>query len=324
MLTLADAPPALLRTFAILLGLVWGSFLNVVIYRSPRGMSVVRPSSRCPTCGTPIAPWRNLPVVSYLVLRGRTACCRTKMSPRYPLVEAIGGLLAWAIVEQIVFRMPPGTSLARASAVFVIDFTVALALVAAAFIDLEHLYVPDLVSIGGTVLGVATCSLRGGPTLRDSLLGALVGFAVVWLPFSVLYRALRGRTGMGLGDAKLVMLAGAWFGWIGAVFVLLAGAVQGTLAAIAMLLVHGRIDEPEAVRAEKEQTARELSVMSAEERAAAEAELEGDPLYEDLPDGFGQARMAFGPFLVLGTLEYLLVGDTLVARFWHWLLVPSF
>src|SRR5579871_5674931 len=134
-MVLADFPPWFLRAFGIAMGLLWGSFLNVVIYRVPRGMSVVRPPSHCPGCGKPIAPYDNIPIVSYLLLRGRARCCGARMSPRYPLVEAIGGALAWAIVERCVLVLPPGTSFARAAAVFAADFAVSLGLVAAAFID---------------------------------------------------------------------------------------------------------------------------------------------------------------------------------------------
>ena len=103
---LADAPLWFLRTFAIAFGLIWGSFLNVVIYRVPRDMSVVRPGSHCPACGKPIAGYYNVPVLSYVLLRGRAACCGAKMSPRYPLVELLGGALSLAIIEVIVRPMP--------------------------------------------------------------------------------------------------------------------------------------------------------------------------------------------------------------------------
>src|SRR6478672_13477346 len=91
-------------TFAF--GLLWGSFLNVVIYRVPRELSVVRPASRCPGCGTPIAGYDNIPVLSYIILRGRARCCGVRMSPRYPLVELIGGALSLAILELVVLQMP--------------------------------------------------------------------------------------------------------------------------------------------------------------------------------------------------------------------------
>ncbi|WP_438012074.1 prepilin peptidase [Sorangium sp. So ce321] len=316
---LADLPPWFLRAFALCFGLLWGSFLNVVIYRVPRELSVVHPGSRCPACGTPIRAFDNIPVLGYLLLRGRARCCGAAVSPRYPLVEAAGGVLSLAIVEIILLGLPGTTPILRALAMYIADLALALGLLAATFIDLEHMYIPDGITIGGAVLGVATASLRS-MGFADALLGAAVGFAVVWLPFVVIYPRIRGgRVGMGLGDAKLLMLAGAWFGWGGALFVLGAGAVQGSLVAIAMLLLRGSIEEPEAVRLEREQIRAELAEMSPEERASAEEELAQDPLAEEPGEGFGQARIAFGPFLALATLEYLLVGRDVLDAYFSWI-----
>lgn len=318
-MTLEDFPLWFLRAFALALGLVWGSFLNVVIYRSPRGMSVVRPASHCPACGAPIRAWQNLPVLGYLILRGRARCCKAKLSPRYPIVEAIGGLLSLAIVELIIFRMPGATSIGRAFVIYTADFALVLALVAAAFIDHEHMYVPDTVTFGGAALGVATSSFREMSFL-DALIGAAAGFLIVWLPFDVLYRLIRGRVGMALGDAKLVMVAGAWFGWSGALFVLCAGAIQGTIVAIGTLLVRGKIEEPEAVQREREEIRAELAAMSPEEREEAERELAQDPLFAHEPaEGVGMARMAFGPLLVIAILERLLFGQDLSGLWERWL-----
>ncbi|WP_437779657.1 prepilin peptidase [Sorangium sp. So ce1097] len=316
---LADLPPWFLRAFALCFGLLWGSFLNVVIHRVPRELSVVRPGSRCPACGTPIRAYDNIPVLSYLLLRGRARCCGAPVSPRYPLVEAAGGVLSLAIVEIAILRLPATTPALHALATYTADLALALGLLAATFIDLEHMYIPDAITIGGAVLGVGTASLRS-MGFTDALLGAAVGFAVVWLPFVVIYPRLRGgRVGMGLGDAKLLMLAGAWFGWGGALFVLGAGAVQGSIVAISMLLVRGNIEEPEAVRLEREQIRAELAAMSPEERAAAEEELARDPLAEEPGEGFGQARIAFGPFLALATLEFLLVGRDVLDAYFSWI-----
>src|SRR5262249_19807359 len=102
--SLADFPPWFLIVFAVALGLVLGSFLNVVIHRLPRGESLAFPGSHCPHCGQPIKPRDNVPVLSYLVLLGRSRCCKTPISPRYPLVEAIGGLVAWAVMRSIVLE----------------------------------------------------------------------------------------------------------------------------------------------------------------------------------------------------------------------------
>ena len=303
---LREVPPVLVRTYAISLGLMFGSFLNVVIYRVPRNMSVVRPRSHCPACGAPIAFYDNIPILSYAWLRGRARCCNARVSPRYLFVELLGGLLAWAIVESIVLQLPADTSIVRALAVFVSDFALALGLTAAAFIDLEHMYIPDSITVGGAIVGLVTASLRGN-TFTEALVGAIAGFAMVWVPFSLVYRVVRGRTGMGMGDAKLVALAGAWFGWVGAMFALFAGAVQGTVGALGILLIRGRIDEPAAVREEKQQVLQELDQMRPEERDAALEALARDPLYEPNAPGIGRARIAFGPFLVLAILEYLLV-----------------
>lgn len=309
-MTLAELPPWFLRTFGFVHGLLWGSFLNVVIYRVPREMSVVRPRSACPACGKPIAGWDNIPVLSYVILRGKTRCCGTKLSPRYPLVELIGGLLSLAIVEVIVRKLPLDTSAVRALAIYVADFGLAMGLVAAAFIDAEHMLLPDTITIGGAILGIGTASFRD-MTYLDAAIGAALGFVGVWLPFVVGYKALRGRSGMGLGDAKLLMLAGAWFGWPGAIFVFFAGAFQGTVAALAIYLVRGKIDEPEAVRADRE----ELEKAAAEGDEEAKQILEEDPLGKAPGEGLFAARMPFGPFLCLAALEYLFVGSWVLERY---------
>jgi leader peptidase (prepilin peptidase)/N-methyltransferase len=223
-------PLWLARAFVFAFGLLWGSFLNVVIYRVPRDMSVVRPASHCPGCGKPIAGYDNIPVFTWLLLRGRSRCCKTKISVRYPLVELMGGMLSLAVFEVVIMALPGATPAHRALAIYGADFILCLGLLSAAFIDAEHMFLPDSITIGGTVLGLATATLRGNAFV-DSIIGAVAGFFGIWLPFIFLYKGLRGRTGMGLGDAKLVALAGAWFGWPGALITVLGGAVQGTVAA---------------------------------------------------------------------------------------------
>jgi leader peptidase (prepilin peptidase) / N-methyltransferase len=303
---LGELPKWFLVSIAVTLGLLWGSFLNVVIYRVPREMSVARPPSSCASCGARIKPYDNIPVLSWLLLRGKARCCGAKISPRYPIVELIGGAVGLATLEVLLHTFPSDTPVLRASAVFVADFGLALALVAAAFIDAEHMYLPDTITLGGTAVGIATATLRGG-SLAESLVGALVGFLGVWLPFIVFYKKVRGRTGMGLGDAKLVMLAGAWFGWEGAVFVLSAAAVQGTVCALAIYLIAGKIAEPEAVRKDRE----ELKEAAAAGDAEAAEILALDPLGEEPPaTGLGLSRFPFGPFLALACLE------TLFAKEW--------
>jgi leader peptidase (prepilin peptidase)/N-methyltransferase len=331
----AIVPLWLLRSAVFAFGLLWGSFLNVVIYRVPREMSVVRPASHCPGCGKPVEPYDNLPVLSYVILRGRARCCGARMSPRYPIVELIGGALSLAILETVILTLPGSVSVGRAAAIYGADFALCMGLVAAAFIDAEHMFLPDSITIGGTIVGIVTATLRDLGTV-DSLIGAAAGFLGVFVPFIFLYKGLLGRTGMGLGDAKLLALAGAWFGWPGALFTLLAAAVQGSIYAGVTRLLGIEPKLPDAV----------LEDIAELERAAAEGDEEAkralaeDPLTEDENDAFilrffrrifgmkdegkeqageqgaesgevqgPRARMPFGPFLIVAMLELLFAGE---------------
>ncbi|MCA9643939.1 MAG: prepilin peptidase [Polyangiaceae bacterium] len=317
---LSDFPHVFLLAFAIPFGLAFGSFLNVVIYRLPRGENLAYPGSACPACGKPIRGYDNIPVLSWVVLRGKARCCQAPISARYPLVELVGGLAAYAIIEVVVMGLPPETNAWTALGLFCANLALTLGLVAAAFIDVEHMILPDEITLGGAVLGFATSFVRPGIEWQESLLGAAIGFLMVWLPFDVLYRKLRGQAGMGLGDAKLLLLAGAWFGWVGAVFALFVGAFQGTLGAIVMLVSRGQISEPEAVQRQREELQQAIEAAEGEEREALLAEFEADPLAEESDGSFSQARLAFGPFLVLAILEYQFFGPYLIAELRDWML----
>ncbi|MGA2449227.1 MAG: prepilin peptidase [Polyangiaceae bacterium] len=301
-----DVAPWVVRALAFVFGSIWGSFINVVIYRVPRGISVVSPGSHCPACGAPIRPWDNVPILAFLALRGHGRCCGARISPRVVVVEALGGLIAVALVDTAVLTLPDATPLARAGAIFLGDFAVAMGLLAAAFIDAEHMILPDAITLGGTVFGLATPALRG-LGWSDVVLGAAAGFLGVWLPFVVGYRRLRGRDGMGLGDAKLLMMAGALYGWRGAAFALFAGALQATALALVVFLVRGKIEEPEAVRLERQEILRAARAGDAE----AERALRDDPLATEPTTGLMGARLPFGPFLCLAILEWMLAGEWL-------------
>lgn len=319
-MTVFELPPWFWMGIGVSLGLLFGSFLNVVIYRLPRGENIAFPASHCTSCGTPIRAFDNIPVLGWVLLGGKARCCKAKISPRYPLVEAIGGLLGGALIQVGVLMLPEGTPVWHGLLFFAVELALGLGLIAAAFIDLSHMYLPDPITLGGAALGVASVPLRPGATFQESLIGAAAGFVIVWLPFDLLHRLVRGKPGMGLGDAKLTLLAGAWFGWQGAVFTLLAGAFQATLMVISVYLVRGKIDEPEAVQREREELRAELERATPEERAEIEAELAGDPLADAPESGFGKARIAFGPFLVLATLELLVFGDYIRQEVWGALL----
>jgi leader peptidase (prepilin peptidase)/N-methyltransferase len=311
---LVDFPPTFLLVMAGLLGLLFGSFANVVIYRLPRGENLAYPASHCPACGAPIKAYHNLPVLGFLWLRGRARCCRAPISWRYPAVELLGGLWSLAVMRGLVLDLPGDTALWRAGLVFAVYLALGILLLCAIFIDLDHMLLPDALTLGGAALGLVSAPLRG-LELLESVVGAAIGFLVVWLLFVEGYRLLRGFPGMGLGDAKLLALAGAWFGWRGVLFVLLLGSVLGTLTALAVYVARGRLEEPESVVREREELARELALLEGEERAELERELAKDPLFLQPGSGIGQARLAFGPFLAVATLVYTFVGAGLIEEY---------
>ena len=235
---------------AFAFGAVVGSFLNVVIYRVPLGLSVVRPASRCPSCQTPIRWYDNIPILSWaLLLRAKCRQCKSPISARYALVEALMGVLAaliWARYawEPLTRMTLPDPSLLGALAVPALMYFVFVSfLVVIAFIDLDHLIIPHEISVPGILLGVASpWVLRALYTPREllghwpplepahSLVGMLAGAGLVVSIF-VLYFILRGIPGMGGGDVTLMALVGAWLGWPALFFVFMASSLQGLLAA---------------------------------------------------------------------------------------------
>jgi leader peptidase (prepilin peptidase)/N-methyltransferase len=311
---LVDFPPTFLLVLAGMLGLLFGSFANVVIYRLPRGENLAYPASHCPACGAPIRPYHNLPLFGFLWLRGRARCCKAPISWRYPAVEALGGLWALAVMRALVLDLPGDTSIGRAGLVLSVYLAFGILLLCAIFIDLDHMLLPDSLTLGGAALGLVSAPLRGFDLLASGV-GAAIGFLVVWLLFVEGYRLLRGFPGMGLGDAKLLALTGAWFGWRGVLFTLLAGSVLGTLTALAVYVARGRLEEPESVVREREELERELQELEGAEREELERELAKDPLFLKPGSGIGQARLAFGPFLAVATLAYLFVGPALIDEY---------
>lgn len=311
MLTLGDIPRSFQIGLALVFGLLFGSFLNVVIYRVPRGLSVLFPGSACPSCGQTIRSWQNVPVLSWLALSGKSACCKTPISPRYPLVELLGGAMGVLIV---LLRLgDPSLSLGHGALLFFSYLALGLGLIALTFIDLEFMILPDSLTLGGAALGILIAPFRNRHSWLEAITSGVGGYLLIWLPFVWGYEKLRGVPGMGLGDAKLVALAGTWFGPFGMLFTLFAGAVQGTLTFIITLLVGAKIEEPRAVTLERRELQEALEAATPEERAEIEQAIKGDPLAHE-PDGtLATARMPFGPFLALALLELLLFEDALRA-----------
>ncbi len=208
---------------AFLFGTIVGSFLNVCIHRLPRGESVVSPRSRCPGCGTPIHAWDNIPLLSFVILRGRCRTCGQPISWRYPLVEGLTGLL-FALT---VARFGP-TALAASSLLLV------SALVIIAFVDLDHQIIPNVITLPGIPLGLLAGVIDGGPLILDRILGALTGAGFLYLV--LLYGgALYGQDAMGEGDLNLMALVGAFLGWKAVVVTLLVGCLSGSLVGVTLI-----------------------------------------------------------------------------------------
>jgi leader peptidase (prepilin peptidase)/N-methyltransferase len=251
--------------FAALLGLCFGSFLNVCLSRWPAGESVVHPRSHCRACGRTLAWWENVPLVSWIALRGRCRGCGVWISVRYPLVEAVVGAL-WAF---LVWTSPDNFSGVSSSALLFVlgtlsEMALCWALVALAVLDAEHLWLPDRITLPATVLGffisMAQMKLR-----LDNILGfygvrsaaqwsmlrrvalnhvlEILAAAAIILLIRWVYWLIRRREGLGLGDAKLMAMLAAWLGLPGALLSLFLGVVLGAVFAGAMLAGHSRRSE---------------------------------------------------------------------------------
>jgi leader peptidase (prepilin peptidase)/N-methyltransferase len=208
---------------AFILGLMVGSFLNVVIYRLPLGRSVVRPRSFCPGCGKTISWYENIPVMSFLTLRGKCRGCGASISPRYPAIELLGGILAVLAVHL------HGDWI---NAVFAYAFL--MALLAITMIDWDHRVIPDQISLSFIAVGLVWSLFNPGLSLISSAAGALAGGGSLWL-VGIIYRKLRKAEGMGGGDVKLMAMIGAFLG-IGLVLpVVLIASFIGSLYGISLM-----------------------------------------------------------------------------------------
>lgn len=244
--------PIFLGAVALLFGLVVGSFLNVVVHRLPvmmerewavqcaelRGerapefepLSLARPRSRCPHCGHGITALENIPVLSYLFLRGRCASCGELIGVRYPLVELLSGLMSALVIWRF------GVSLAAAGALLFVWCMIVLT-----FIDFDKQLLPDSITLPLLWLGLLL-NLGGTFTdLRSAVIGAVAGYLALWSVYWV-FKLVTGKEGMGYGDFKLLAALGAWFGWQMLPLTILASSVVGAAVGIALIVFarHGR------------------------------------------------------------------------------------
>ncbi len=268
-IALLSSSPASFITTCTVFGLLVGSFLNVVIYRVPvilerqwreqcqelaaatpapeavpgptagaptqAPFNLVVPRSACPACKAPITALQNIPVVSYLFLRGRCASCGVRISPRYPAIEALTGLLSAAVAWKFGFGWP-------ALAALVLTWF----LIALTFIDVDHQLLPDNLTLPLLWIGLLLSlwsSLAGGAILpvdpRTSIIGAIAGYLSLWSVYH-LFRLLTGKEGMGYGDFKLFAALGAWLGWQMLLPIILIAAGVGAVVGIAIIAIRGQ------------------------------------------------------------------------------------
>lgn len=244
---------AFLIVCTAVLALVVGSFLNVVIFRLPvmmdRGwrrecktlldtpplpgpawekLSLAYPPSTCPGCGHRIRPLENIPVLSYIALRGRCAACRTHIPVRYPVVEALTAILSVIVV----LRLGPGWHAAAG-----LLFT--WALVALTVIDIDHQLLPDSITLPLLWAGLIVNHLTGAVPLQSALWGAVFGYLSLWSVYWI-FKLLTGKEGMGYGDFKLLAALGAWLGWMALPMVILLSSFFGAVVGIALIVLRGR------------------------------------------------------------------------------------
>ena len=245
--------PWLLQASLLALGLVVGSFLNVVIYRLPvmiardeknycselleagtaeadaEPFDLIQPNSRCPHCNHAIRPWENIPVISYIFLRGRCSKCSTGISLRYPLIELSSGLLALLLGWQ--FQVA-GMALLGA-----LLFT--WALIALTMIDVDHMLLPDDITLPLIWLGLLFNIGGTFVPLQDAVIGAIAGYASLWAVYWI-FKLATGKEGMGYGDFKLLAALGAWLGWQALPLIILLSSLVGAVLGILVMLLQRR------------------------------------------------------------------------------------
>ena len=290
--------------FVVVLGLLWGSFANVCIYRwppsdeFPHGRSVVTPGSHCFACQAPIKWYDNVPLLAWLWLRGRCRACKAPFSARYLIVEAATGALfgvAWwaAVIAPSLFE-PFGHRLAH----FAVYAGFCFVMVVVTFIDLDHKLILNKLTIPSIAIFYAASFLWPERRWYDGVVGAAVGYGLPWAIGEIYYRITR-REGLGLGDGMLLALVGALLGWRGVLVALFGGSMIGSVIGITALVVGragGAGAEPEAA-------------SGAATGAAPEAHLEAEAGTDSGPDAVSPSLMRtelpFGPFLAMAALLYL-------------------
>ncbi len=280
--TLLAQNSMLFITISVILGLLVGSFLNVVIYRMPKIMerewhnnclelqgmeipeqpkfSISKPRSACPHCGHQITALENIPVISYLFLQGKCSSCKAKISPRYPLIEALTGLLIGLVSWKFGY-----------SSLTLFAWVFTFALITLTFIDFDTQLLPDDITLPLLWLGLFVNLTNGFATLKSAVIGAIAGYLILWSIYWI-FKLVTGKEGMGYGDFKLLAAIGAWFGWQLLPAVILLSSIVGVIIGVGLIIYAKRGRE---------------------------------------------VPMPFGPFLALGGIAALFFGPQLASYYLH-------
>lgn len=210
----------ILPIFIFTVGAAIGSFSNVCIYRLPKKLSVISPSSQCPNCGKSISPFDNIPIISFLILRGRCRYCQSPISWRYPIVELITGLIFLSLY--LNFRISPQ---------FFIYALLCTSLIIIAFIDLEYKIIPDVITLPGIIIGLTLSLTIPHITLINSIKGFLLGGVLFYII------AILSRGGMGGGDIKLIAMVGSFLGWKNVLLTIFLGSLFGSIVGIVLIIL---------------------------------------------------------------------------------------
>jgi leader peptidase (prepilin peptidase) / N-methyltransferase len=216
--------------YLTLVGAALGSFLNVAILRWPAEESVIRPRSRCPGCGKGIAWYDNIPILSWLILRGRCRACRRPISIQYPVIE-LAVALTWL---GMALWQGPGLEAVRGSVLFTI-------LLGIAIIDARHRIIPDQLSLGGTLLGLLFAAWPGGFPFLAALVGAVAAYALMWL-VKIGGEALLKKPALGVGDIHMMAMVGAFVGLAGALLTILLGSALGLAIGVPLAWARGKLE----------------------------------------------------------------------------------
>jgi leader peptidase (prepilin peptidase)/N-methyltransferase len=288
-------------------GLVWGSFFNVLIVRLPGGESVVKPASHCRGCKKTIPWYDNIPILSYLLLRGRCRHCGERFSPRYLLVELLVLCLTLGAYTLLVVQQPDplGLRIAR----FVIASLFCGVLVAITFIDLYTMRIPDAITYPGIPACMLLSLFMGNPHLWDGAVGGVAGYLVIRL-IADGYELITGRAGMGYGDAKLLAMIGGLLGWQILLPTLFLSALQGSVIGITALVLTRGLGGTSGTGPQEGG-----STHTADEPPGATPEDDEHDAAAEAPSSLRYTRIPFGPFLSLAAVEVLFLRQYLPVFF---------